>query len=263
LGTNGIADEMIRFNGFPFLEKEDHAYGVDGESTPDSILRLESLITSTDVKGFPVVSVASGSESLEPATPSEDGKSILLGYIGKTELKFVLDRFRRSGQLDVDTPCLFGPPLPPPPPSAPVSASRPTRLVSNRMGELVQGIEEEEIPETMFERTAGSEGVEVWPWVNQTPMTVSPQLPLEIVMQLFKRMGPRVILVEDHGSLVGLVTVKDVLRFIAMEKPGYHELSWEQRGGLDGLLEEFWSVGRGVSSRVADEISKLRRRWAR
>lgn len=30
LGTNGIADEMIKFNGFPFLEKEDHAYGVDG-----------------------------------------------------------------------------------------------------------------------------------------------------------------------------------------------------------------------------------------
>lgn len=31
LGTNGIADEMIRFNGFPFLEKEDHAYNVSGE----------------------------------------------------------------------------------------------------------------------------------------------------------------------------------------------------------------------------------------
>lgn len=30
LGTNGIADEMIRFNGFPFLEKEDHVYNVSG-----------------------------------------------------------------------------------------------------------------------------------------------------------------------------------------------------------------------------------------
>ncbi len=30
LGTNGIADEMIRFNGFPFLEKDDHAYNVPG-----------------------------------------------------------------------------------------------------------------------------------------------------------------------------------------------------------------------------------------
>jgi chloride channel 3/4/5 len=32
LGTNGIADEMIRFNGYPFLEKEDHAYNVSGKS---------------------------------------------------------------------------------------------------------------------------------------------------------------------------------------------------------------------------------------
>jgi chloride channel 3/4/5 len=28
LGIRGIADEMIRFNGFPFLEKEDHAFNV-------------------------------------------------------------------------------------------------------------------------------------------------------------------------------------------------------------------------------------------
>lgn len=28
LGTTGIAEEMIRFNGFPFLEKDDHAYNV-------------------------------------------------------------------------------------------------------------------------------------------------------------------------------------------------------------------------------------------
>jgi chloride channel 3/4/5 len=48
--------------------------------------------------------------------------------------------------------------------------------------------------------------------------------------------SPRVILVEDHGSLVGLVTVKDVLRFTALEKPD--EPSWHDRGGLSGMLEE-------------------------
>jgi Voltage gated chloride channel len=30
LGTNGIADEMIRLNGFPFLEKEEHVCNVTG-----------------------------------------------------------------------------------------------------------------------------------------------------------------------------------------------------------------------------------------
>ncbi|KAJ3825344.1 Cl-channel protein [Lentinula raphanica] len=287
LGTNGIADEMIRFNGFPFLEKEDHAYGVDVSAVmrtdlytvPAEGMRVrdvEALISSTDVKGFPVVSAAasgsasslssswSGAMAAAEASENLDRKPTLLGYIGKTELKFVLDKFRQtSGSLDPETPCLFGPPLPPPPPSAPISASRPTRLASNRVDELVQGIEEGEIPETLFERPDASSGVELWPWVNQAPMTVSSQLPLEIVMQLFKRMGPRVILVEDFGCLVGLVTVKDVLRFIAMEKPGYHHPSWDERGGLDGLLEELWTTVKGVISRVGEGFARIGRRWAR
>jgi hypothetical protein len=33
-GRGGIADQMIRFNGFPFLEKEDQPFNVPGESFP-------------------------------------------------------------------------------------------------------------------------------------------------------------------------------------------------------------------------------------
>jgi chloride channel 3/4/5 len=29
-GTGGIADEMIRFNGYPYLEREDHAFNIPG-----------------------------------------------------------------------------------------------------------------------------------------------------------------------------------------------------------------------------------------
>jgi hypothetical protein len=34
LGTHGIADEMIKFNGFPFLEKEELPYNVTGKPDP-------------------------------------------------------------------------------------------------------------------------------------------------------------------------------------------------------------------------------------
>jgi chloride channel 3/4/5 len=44
LGTNGIADEMIRFNGFPFLEKEDHIYNVTGTSHWDQNKLLLTLL---------------------------------------------------------------------------------------------------------------------------------------------------------------------------------------------------------------------------
>lgn len=65
---------------------------------------------------------------------------------------------------------------------------------------------------------------------------------------------PRVILVEDHGVLVGLVTVKDVLRFRAMEKPESYP-SWDERGDLDGILEQIWTTTTSLWSTVV--------RWSR
>ncbi|CDW97362.1 hypothetical protein [Sporisorium scitamineum] len=41
---------------------------------------------------------------------------------------------------------------------------------------------------------------------------------LETVMDMFKNLGPRVILVVEYGKLSGLVTVKDVLKRIAMQE---------------------------------------------
>lgn len=226
LGTNGIADEMIRFNGFPFLEKEDHVYNVsvsavmrkDLQTLSESGMRVkdvESMLSSTDVKGFPIVSA--------------DGSLTLVGYIDRSELRYVLERARKTRGRFSHTPCLFTP-----------------QGYDHDLDLADDGLED--TPERFFAPTSEGE-LQFWPWVNQTPMTVSPQLPLEIVMQIFKRLGPRVILVEDHGVLSGLVTVKDVLRFIATEKPEYRP-SWDERGGLDGLLEELWTWGTNVFSRI-------------
>jgi len=218
LGTNGIADETIRLNGFPFLEKDDHAYNVavstvmrkNLNTVTDTGMRVrdvESLLSSTNVKGFPIV--------------SSDGALTLVGYIDRSEIRYVLERARKNRGRLANTPCLFN-----------------FRHQDHDEADLPSANEDDEHEEYFAPTTAG-EGIQFWPWVNKTPMTVSPDLPLEIVMQLFKRLGPRTILVEDHGVLSGLVTVKDVLKYIATERPG-HQLSLDERGGLDGLLEELW-----------------------
>lgn len=49
-GVRGIADEMIRFNGFPYLEKEDHAFHTAGKSyfkTFILALRLHIVVVSS------------------------------------------------------------------------------------------------------------------------------------------------------------------------------------------------------------------------
>ncbi|KAI5889245.1 uncharacterized protein SCHCODRAFT_02633974 [Schizophyllum commune H4-8] len=236
LGTPGIADESIRFNGFPILEKEDHAYNVSVSAAMKKDLYVfqergmkvkdvEDLLGSTSVKGFPIVSASA-------TGPSQ----AMHGYIGRSEVRYVIERARKVQGITDDTPCTFLP------------QNESERDVTDLGDGQSVGIEDD-LPLEVLDATASPEGLKLWPWVNQTPFSVSPHLPLEIVMQLFKRMGPRVILVEDQGRLVGLVTVKDVLRFIAREKPGQHD-SFEARGGLDGLLEESMSWGQGFMDRI-------------
>lgn len=88
LGTNGIADEMIRFSGYPFLEKEDHAFNVSVSSVMKqdlqvlhasgmSVRDLEGIMIDTEVKGFPIIC---------------EGSRTLMGYIGRTELRYVLGK---------------------------------------------------------------------------------------------------------------------------------------------------------------------------
>ncbi|EJD02821.1 uncharacterized protein FOMMEDRAFT_107818 [Fomitiporia mediterranea MF3/22] len=241
LGTNGIADEMIRFNGYPVLEKEDHTLNAAVSSvmrtdlhtlpaTGLSVGDVENQLEQTDVKGFPIVSA--------------DDRFHLLGYIGRNELRYILDRAKRSFGTTTDTPCSF--------------YSMPTDHDREEIATLATGpavASDDEMFSRVIGQRASAEKLELWPWVNQTPLTVSPQLPLEIVMQLFKRMGPRVVLVEQHGKLVGLVTVKDVLRFIATDRP-----EGASRIKLDSLLEEALAL---ISSTFSNVVSWWRRTFRR
>ncbi|KAI9279140.1 chloride channel [Sporodiniella umbellata] len=60
-----------------------------------------------------------------------------------------------------------------------------------------------------------SEVIDFGPYMDQAPITVHPKLYLETVMDIFKQLGPRVVLLELKGKLKGLITVKDVLKYIA------------------------------------------------
>lgn len=237
LGTNGIADETISFNGYPYLGKENHTFNVSVSSVMRteiqtltefgmSIFDIENVLELTDVKGFPIIS-------------SKDVPTIV-GYIGRTELRYVLDRAQKT-EIQQDTQCIFSP------------FSR--EVTEDDVPSFGLG---EDFATTPFFESAWSDGLHFWPWINPTPMTTSPELPLQIVTQLFKRMGPRVILVEARGALVGLVTVKDVLRFIATTPA--HELSWNDRGGLDGLFEVIWICSSGFIGRLLSWSGKIRRR---
>ncbi|KAH8107789.1 chloride channel [Cristinia sonorae] len=242
LGVTGIADEAIRFNGYPFLEKEDHQYNVavaqvmrkDLHTLPVTgftIRQIEDILENTTAKGYPIVSV--------------DGRQTLLGYVDGAELQTVLERVRRIHDVTANTPCSF----------ATEETEDRDDVEFSGMGAAPGVGMEEDVADEIIDAIASPDIVKLWPWVNQTPLTVAPQLPLEIAMQLFKRMGPRVILVEDHGALAGLLTVKDVLRFTTLEASQQPHVAWSNNY-FEAFVEDAWS---GISYHLSTVGLWLRR----
>lgn len=75
-------------------------------------------------------------------------------------------------------------------------------------------------------------------------------------MELFKKMGPRVILIEYRGRLTGLVTVKDCLKY--QFKVEAHDNP--QNPGTDHRSEQVWGVMKRGADWVDDKLSLLRRK---
>lgn len=69
-------------------------------------------------------------------------------------------------------------------------------------------------------------------------------------MELFKKMGPRVILVEHHGRLEGLVTVKDCLKYQFKVEAQEHAA-----GGRDDPSESRQEMFRDGLQRIADWLA--------
>ncbi|GAB7346791.1 hypothetical protein MBLNU459_g1891t1 [Dothideomycetes sp. NU459] len=234
-GKGGIADRMIWFNGFPFLDnKEDHTFNapVSSAMTAATALRalpvaglmlsdLEALMRDTHYSGFPIVDDA--------ATMT------LVGYIGRTELRYALDRARRDQLAPPHARCYFTP-LPG------ASAITPT---TPGVG-AGPAVSFDHMPET-----SGQMSVDISKFVDATPISVHPRLPLETVMELFKKLGPKVVLVEYRGRLTGLITVKDCLKYQFQAEA--HENPRDD-APLRESQERLWGVFKAAAGWLATKV---------
>jgi len=250
IGMEGIADEMIKFNGYPFLHSDSRGLNVPVSramhrnliTIEANYVRLEDLerkLNMANVQGYPIV--------------SNDGQNFLLGYINRSDIRFHLERERRYRALDPNTLCTFCVQLSTSrvPPGSRLSSLDDSWVGLQKRASSPQAsaVGDEHLEST---EPSPSNGISFESFVNLSPITVAPQFPLETVVQLFKRMGPRVILVEHCGMLRGLLTIKDVIRFktaFALTEGGISlplgldnpEVWDEYRGSLRTLLERSWA----------------------
>ncbi|ESA42823.1 CLC voltage-gated chloride channel protein [Neurospora crassa OR74A] len=253
-GKGGIADRMIWFSGFPFLDnKEDHNLGVpvshamikDVTSIPTNgmtLQQIEGLLAEDNYQGFPIV--------------EDEHSKILVGYIGRTELRYAVDRAKRERTLSPQAKCTFAPP-----PSADVTTPG-TDIITPGLARMDSfntiGFAE---PSTTASASS-SNFINFSRYVDTTPVSAHPRLPLETVMELFRKIGPRVILIEYHGKLMGLVTVKDCLKYQfkveAMEEVannGQHSGHGQGNGAEQQGDERLWELMQRVAGWVSDKVS--------
>jgi chloride channel 3/4/5 len=235
-GSGGIADRMIWFSGFPFLDnKEDHNFGVpvsqamttDVVAIPTTGMTLkavEGLLAQDQYQGFPIV--------------EDENSNILVGYVGRTELRYAVDRVKRERSLNPLARCTFGTPS--------VHSVTPTPFTPT----VTTG------GGNPFDSAASSTSIDFSRYVDTTPVTVHPRLPLETVMELFRKIGPRVILIEYRGHLAGLVTVKDCLKY--QFKAEAAENPRDDHHIVEGQ-EKLWGVIRRVGDWVSDKVSSVSR----
>ena len=223
---------MIWFNGFPFLDnKEEHTFGVPVSqvmtsevtslpSTGLNLRSLESLMSQNKYQGFPII---------ENFTTKA-----LIGYIGRTELQYAINRAKKEGFISPNAKCFF---------------TQPDSTAVQTPSTVAPPVTFDAI-----ESTTGQQSVDFSRFIDPTPLAVHPRLPLETVMELFKKMGPRVILVDYRGRLAGLVTVKDCLKF--QFKVEAHDTT-RDASMLDERQERLWGIMNRVADWIADNVNGL------
>ncbi|KAL6014257.1 glycerol ethanol, ferric requiring protein [Candidozyma auris] len=197
-GKGGIADQMIAFNGLPYIDpKEEFSFNAtvaEAMSTVTVVFtadreyavgQIANILKKTPYRGFPVVM-------------SENSPEIL-GYVTRSDLDYVV---RTHGD---DDECNF--------------RSSPT-------------------PE--------SSGVDMAGIINPAPLVVSIDCTLEYLMDIFVRLGPRHVLVQKDGSLVGTITRKDILRYEHTTHELHNPTTYDD---LDALIwSKFQRIGSYFSS---------------
>jgi chloride channel 3/4/5 len=106
--------------------------------------------------------------------PVVTSRGLLVGYIPRSELAKGIRVSKQSKDVVPNTPCYF---------SAPPSDI-----------------------EAVY--------VDFRLWKDSTPTQITPLTPLNIVVDLFKKMGMRYVLISEQGRLKGIITKKDMLRHI-------------------------------------------------
>jgi len=189
-GREGIYDQHIVLNQYPFLEnKRDYrfattAYDVMSQDGLRVLKRLGNTVGSLasllseerTFTGYPVVNT------------EEDMR--LEGYISRQELRQAVEMAKKVEKANDATPCFF-------------RHQDINRMVIDKQGNSLK-----------VSGKRRTKYVDLDPFFEPAPMQLPPATPMNIVFELFKKLGLRYVLIVERGELIGIITKKDILQHI-------------------------------------------------
>jgi hypothetical protein len=57
----------------------------------------------------------------------------------------------------------------------------------------------------LSQSSTSTKAIDVSPWLDQTPITIVPKYPMEMTIELFRKMGLRYVLITRNGKLLGKI----------------------------------------------------------
>ncbi|KIW35246.1 uncharacterized protein PV07_01952 [Cladophialophora immunda] len=206
--TRGIYESWIQFNEYPYLENKDDATmphvlvsslmtRVEEMKCLDAnrlytVEDLQNILRTTSYRGFPVVSFrkAVGDVTETGSHRQYPRENTLLGYISRVELAFALERMMHPSShqsrpgaetiVDPRTPCYF----------------------------------------TYHPDIAAGSGIDLRPWMDQTPITLNANSSLQLAVHMFQKLGLRYLLFVERGAFRGMLTKKDVWWILSASADG-------------------------------------------
>ncbi|KAI9826388.1 MAG: hypothetical protein M1832_000305 [Thelocarpon impressellum] len=173
LGRRGIYESWIHHKEYPFLDNRDEAVSVPDVPAAQLMTRIEDLVvlTATGHTIETLLELLATQPHRGFPVIADTRDALLLGYISRTELAYALDAAMS------------------PPRSLPRETE--TFLAHQALAD----------PRTTLD---------LRPWVDQTPLTLSGRSSLQLTVGLFQKLGLRYVLFCERGLLQGLLTKKDV-----------------------------------------------------
>jgi len=213
-GKGGIDHMIIRLRNYPYLDQKEEYY--IGKQAKDIMVVKDDLITikSTDATIGYLKKILNETEY--QGYPIIDDEEYVTGYITRSDLKTGLER---NLLVNDNSVCRFG--------DIKITANSSSNANSNQD------------TQTEFRN------IDFRPYFDATPICVDENVTAEFILDLFKKLGSRCILVVRHDKLRGIITKKDILKNIeALDSKyfdsiiGIHRRNQEVSGDKNYTIKE-------------------------